>query len=331
LMAVWMTIWSPESGDERRGLLAGLDDLTAEHDLDPTRLLLLRTTTALEDADGAGLVEVHDRMTELASTGRYPAIGIVGNWVSSLRAILDGRFDEAEQLVSAAHEQMSAVDPTGAFEAYSGQLALLRWEQGRLAELGPLLEQAIAERPHLSMAFSPVLAAAWAQSGRRDDAIEMLDRLDLEGLDAPPTTMLRAGTVSSLAAACIELGHTPLAPTALRFLGEAGLTTDGVVDHIGAFYLGARDGYRGGLLRLVGRVDEAIESLRQASTVNRRMGAVVFALKTDLDLAEALSARATSEDVAEVAGLLADTEAVLSRIDLPHERQRRDRLLRVST
>jgi hypothetical protein len=185
--------------------------------------------------------------------------------------------------------------------------------------------------PHLAMAFAPVLAAAWAQSGRRDDAIELLDRLDLGGLGDPPTTMRRAGTVSSLAAACIELGHTALAPTALRFLGPVGVTTDGVVDHIGAFYLGARDGYRGGLLRLVGRLDEAIESLRRASVVNRRMGAVVFALKTDLDLAEALTTRATAEDLAEVAALLDNAEAALSRIDVPHERQRRDRLLHVTT
>jgi len=142
--------------------------------------------------------------------------------------------------------------------------------------------------------------------------------------------MLRSGTVSSLAAACIELGHLPLAPTALRFLGDVDLASEGIVDHIGAFYLGARDGYRGGLLRLVGRLDEAIESLRRASAVNRRMGAVVFALKTELDLAEALSARATGEDLAEVATLLDNAEAVLMRIDLPHERQRRDRLLHVS-
>jgi hypothetical protein len=331
LMAVWMTIWSPESGEDRRELMARLEQLTAEHDLDPTRLLLLRTTTALEDADGSALLEVRDRMRELASTGRYPAIGIVGNWVTSLLAILDGRFEDAEQLVTVAHDQMATVDPAGAFEAYSGQLALLRWEQGRLGELGPLLEQAIVERPHLRMAFSPALAAAWAQAGRRDEAIELLDRLELDRLAEPPTTMLRAGTVSSLAAACVELGHVRLAPTALKFLGEVGRTTAGIVDHIGAFYLGARDGYRGGLLRLVGDLDGAIDTLRRASTVNRRLGAVVFALKTDLDLAEALTERATDDDLAEVAGLLDSAAAALARIDVPHERLRLDHLSHVAT
>ena len=142
----------------------------------------------------------------------------------------------------------------------------------------------------------------------------------------PPTTMLRAGTVSSLAAACIELGHTRLAPTVLRFLGEVGLASDGVVDHIGVFYLGAREGYRGGLLRVLGEIDAAVDSLRRASVVNRRIGAIVFALNTDLDLAEMLIARGADEDLGEAANLLDGAATVLARIDLPHEQRRCDRL-----
>ena len=330
LMARWMTIWAPETSDARRALLADLEELTARHDLDPTRLLLLRTTAALEEADGAALDAVHARMTELEATGRYPAIGTIGNWVTSLRAILNGQFEDAEQLVSIAHDRMAAFDPRGAFEAYSGQLALLRWEQGRLGELGPLLEQAMVDEPHLSMAFKPVLAVAWAQAGRRDDAVALLDELELERLQDPPMMMLRTGTVSSLAAACIELRHVRLAPTALRFLGEVGLTTDGIADHLGAFYVGARDGYRGGLFGVLGQVDAAIDSLRRASVVNRRIGAIVFAAKTDLDLAEVLLARARDQDLAEVATVLQSAATVLASVDLPHERRRWENLSHVS-
>jgi hypothetical protein len=71
LMARWVTIWSPESRRAPRpAQLASAS--RPRHDLDPTRLLLLRTTTALEEADGVGLAEVHLEMTELAATGRYP-------------------------------------------------------------------------------------------------------------------------------------------------------------------------------------------------------------------------------------------------------------------
>jgi hypothetical protein len=81
----------------------------------------------------------------------------------------------------------------------------------------------------------------------------------------------------------------------------------------------------------VGHLDEAIENLRRASQVNRRMGAIVFALKTDLDLAEALAARATTEELTEVASLLAGAARVLARIDLPHEQRRFDRLSEFTT
>jgi hypothetical protein len=80
------------------------------------------------------------------------------------------------------------------------------------------------------------------------------------------------------------------------------------------------------LLRLLGELDAAAESLRRASVVNRRIGAIVFALKTDLDLAEVLVARAAEEDLAEVASLLGGAATVLSRIELPHEQRRWDRL-----
>ena len=69
LMARWMTIWSPQSGDERRGLLARLDELTAQHDLDPTRLLLLRTTAALEEA---GYKTIGVDVSELRLAGGGP-------------------------------------------------------------------------------------------------------------------------------------------------------------------------------------------------------------------------------------------------------------------
>jgi hypothetical protein len=223
---------------------------------------------------------------------------------------------------------MTAFDPDGAFEAYSGQMALLRWEQGRLGELAPLLERALGETPYLAPAFTPVLALALAANGRHAEAVHLLDQLGLDTLERPPVTMLRSGTTSSLAAACAALGHRELAPTALRFLGEAGIASDGIVDHLGVFYLGARDAYRGALLMLLDDIDGAITSLRRAGDVNSRVGAAVFAVKSKIDLAAALLARGSEADVAEATDLLDDATAVAARIGLPNECDRCDLLAR---
>jgi hypothetical protein len=145
------------------------------------------------------------------------------------------------------------------------------------------------------MAFAPVLAAAWAQAGRQTMRSSSLIDSVWSGSNTPDDDASGRHRVVSRGGVH-RAGHTRLAATSLRFLGEVGLASDGIVDHIGAFYLGARDGYRGGLLHLLGELDAAVESLRRASVVNRRIGAIVFAIKTDLDLAEVLLDRGTHDD-----------------------------------
>ena len=92
----------------------------------------------------------------------------LGNWWQTARALLDGRFDEVEELAAGAFSKPEGASPD-ALNSYAGHLLALRREQGRLTELIPVIESAIEENPTLP-AYRVALALALLESGDADQA-----------------------------------------------------------------------------------------------------------------------------------------------------------------
>ncbi len=115
-------------------------------------------------------------------------------WFRCLRATIDGQTERAEQL--AGHALAVAVehgDPD-AQSVWVGQLAIIRWMQGRVVEFEPAFLHARQISPHEPV-WAVSLAWMWLQQGRTSAALAIVSQL-------PPVREL-ARDRNWLATACI--------------------------------------------------------------------------------------------------------------------------------
>ena len=135
----------------------------------------------------------------------------------SLRHAIRGRLAEAEVTAERAAELGRASDQPDALPFYASQIASIRWQQGRLAELAPLLDAALEQHPGLPAFRSLValarLAAGNAEGGREVIAIDSADRF--ARLPRDPTWFAGAVTYAHVAA---ELEDADAAGSLLELL-----------------------------------------------------------------------------------------------------------------
>jgi hypothetical protein len=94
---------------------------------------------------------------------------------------------------------------------------------------------------------------------------------------------------TSLAETCAELGDAEPAEALLAILDEGpGRVALLETGHLSG---GAVDLFRGGLLVLLGRLDEAVDAYERAEALNRRLDARCWLARTHIGLASALVAR----------------------------------------
>ena len=105
--------------------------------------------TALERGDGAGIDTHTRRAAEIAERIPHTTIrwncAVTQAWVAGLR----GDLGEYERLAEAAFTYGADNGEPDAFTVYGAQLTNLRTQQGRLHELIPLIEEALAATPVL--------------------------------------------------------------------------------------------------------------------------------------------------------------------------------------
>lgn len=174
----------PESDPEALALvhhcLRSPDDLEQRHSLAEDILggavsrtdllmgLLARATDGFLAGDPhAG--RVLRELTETLDDDNHLAIRYVTEAIGVMRRIRAGRLDEAEQLARQCYEHGRKAGHSDASAWYGAQLVTIRWYQGRLTELLPMLTEYV-DMPGLSATDnSPVaaLALAAAAAGER--------------------------------------------------------------------------------------------------------------------------------------------------------------------
>jgi DNA-binding CsgD family transcriptional regulator len=231
---------------------------------------MFRVFVQLGRLDQAAEVLKQHRM--LADRGRFLVFQFMADVYDALLALAYGQFDEAEQAAERAHALGYASDTVHDAGVYGLQMFAIRREQGRLAEVLPLM-RAVSGRDDNEPIWRPGLTVLYAELGMIDEARHELEALAPGGFAVVPRDSVWPGCLTFLAEACIACGDVTHAEFLLKEL-----------DHYAGHNLmvamticfGPTDRLRGGLAQLLGRLDEADEHFRAAMALADRSESPVW-------------------------------------------------------
>jgi eukaryotic-like serine/threonine-protein kinase len=212
--------------------------------------------------------------------------------IRTMRALLEGRLEEAEELSNRALAIGQRDSPSSAAAAFGMQMAFLRREQGRLDEvIEPL--RLIAERGSAFPVFRCSLAWAYAELGRHEDARGELEPLARDGFAQLPRDMFWLVSMGALCETVALLHDTPHAESlyeALRpFAGQVIFQTTTVCTGSASRPLGL-------LAAVLGRFDDAERHFEDALEMNLKLRAAPWLAHTRHEYASMLLERDRAGD-----------------------------------
>ena len=305
LVARLLTIWAPETLEER--LATGEEAVAIADELsDP----LLRfhavhwhSIALLHAGRMAEAKRAIEREVALAERlGDPTALWIAGYDRANL-AIIAGRLDAADEHADAAVQTAMESDQPDAIPFYASQLTNIRYEQGRLPELLPLIAETIADNPGIP-GFRAVLALAYVEGEMADEARALLTADAGDGFAAFPldVTWLAAHTIYAHVAAeladelAASILYERLEPWADQFV-YTGVSAWGCVEHALGRLAGASNDH-----------ERAERHLEAALRSYAELEAPVWLARAQLDLARVMMARGTPDDMARSFDLLEAAE-----------------------
>jgi class 3 adenylate cyclase len=318
-----LAIHDPFTLAERLGLIAELGALARE--LGSSELAwhaaLHGTCALLESGDIAGAERAVAEVERLAGELRQPFYTWFARLEQTAFALMRGAPD-AEAQVFATFELGMAGGQPDAPVALAGQLAILRHNQGRYAELADLVRANTEATAHASSVARAALARFYCEMDQCVEAREQVEILRANDFYHPLNWAL--GTylvnVSEVVSDLHDRSASELLYERLRPL--AGQVLAAVVGCAGSFAL-----WCGMLAACLGRWDDAECHFADALTMNERLGARPYAVRTRRAWAAMLLDRAAPGDTARVKELIAAGLAEAGTLGMAREIVRLERLL----
>ncbi|MGH9035097.1 MAG: ATP-binding protein, partial [Acidimicrobiia bacterium] len=329
LLARDYTVGSPDNAVERMAATSELLTL-AEVLGDPvvsSRALMLRFKAAMELGDMAEAERCLARNQALvAGLGQAALIWSVMIQHAGL-ALLRGDLTTAEARIFAAYEHaMATGQPDGPMWLLS-QLSLLRFEQGRSAEIDETVRQAV-ERTPTTVGVKVIYGSLLVEMDRLQDAGDIFDEMAAAGFVAPSNNVMWLRTVAECAFLCARLGKAASAPM-LRSILEpyanqlVAITQGGAVTGSVTYYLGL-------LSTTTGNWQEAEGCFAAAAATHERIGAATWLARTRLEWARMLLARAEPGDAERAHDLLRQALATARELGLANVERQAVELLQAS-
>jgi hypothetical protein len=229
----------------------------------------------------------------------HPAVGFIVSALEVLLAIRAGQLDQAELLVAACARRGASAGDIDSEWWPGAQLVAIRWYQGRLAELLPMLRQAV-DSPALSAVDNSAVAAlavAAALAGDRSAAASCLATLHGGDLGALPRSSSWLVTMNAVVEAAFLLGEAEIAREAYELLRPY----DGLpmVGGLGVICLGSVEQALGTAALTAGELDLAVSHLRAATRCNLALAHWPAVVSSRRRLTQALAQRGRPADAEE--------------------------------
>jgi len=304
--------WGPDNPEERIAVAAESIEIGARLDdpLDLFHALHWQAVAQVEVGEiGAASRTLREQERIAARVGDGTATWLC-DCSASLHQALRGQLEAAEQSAQRAAERARHNAQPDALPFYISQIASIRWQQGRLPELAPLLARALEQYPGLP-AFRSLVALAHALAGEISFAREVLAGDVATGFAEIPRDPIWIAAVTTYAHAIAELGDRDAAerlyPVLEPFRGRLATTTIsvwGLVEHA-----------LGRLELLLGRQAQGRDSLQRSIATYEAMPAPVWRAQAARDLEPAGSAAAGPALETRIEGLgLTDRQAEVIRL-----------------
>jgi DNA-binding CsgD family transcriptional regulator/tetratricopeptide (TPR) repeat protein len=248
-----------------------------------------------------------DAVRALAERTAQPFHAHVAEHGGSAMALCEGRLADAEAMAVRSHEWSRLLTGRDASGVYGIQMFGIRREQGRLAELAPVIRMLAGDST-----WRPGLASLLCELGMESEARRELARVAAEGLEGFRASLWLA-SLAYLTDASAALGDEAMAAVLYPALApHAGGNL--MIGHMVAWY-GAADRYLGMLAATLGEWDRAEEHFERALALNRQMGASTWLAHTAYEYGRMLRRRGSGDERA--AELLGEAAALAERIGMP--------------
>jgi DNA-binding CsgD family transcriptional regulator/tetratricopeptide (TPR) repeat protein len=256
---------------EARDLAEELGDTEAQTDAMAWRVPTFVALCDLESARAEVVV-----LREMAERTAQPFMHHVAEHYGSAIALCDGNLTDAEAMAGRSSDWGRLLTGRDASGTHGIQMFGIRREQGRLAELAPVV-RILAGEADREGPWRPGLVAVLAELGMQREAKRELSRLAAAGIGEFQASLWLA-TLTYLADACAALDDQEMAAIVYPEL-EPLAGTNVMIGHLVACY-GAADRYLGMLAATLGDPGRAEQHFEQAMALNRRMGASTWLAHT---------------------------------------------------
>ena len=288
LVARHWSLWGPQNVQER---LAASNDLLALADRSGDERLAMqghrwRMMDLLELGDMDAVDIEIDAYMQIAARRRRLSDELYVHLYRAMRLMFAGEFEASEVEGTAAVRVGDRIQDTNTGNATLLLSLMYRRERGRLDRLeGPV--RAYAERFATIPGWRTVLAWLLAETGRPDEAREILDSFAANDFRSLPLDGIWLGAVAYLAETAATL-EDPTHAAALHELLEP-YADRNVAIGWASTCAGSASRHLGLLADLLGKRDEAVARLEFALAMNERMRARPWVVHAQVDLARVLA------------------------------------------